>query len=72
MNKLKIISIHILLFLVFTVLLFFSAEPILEILTPGLDDVVKWLNLIIYGTIGIFIITIISCIVFIKRRKISK
>lgn len=68
MSKLKIISIHLVLFLVFTVLLFFSAEPILEILTPGLDDVVMWLNLIMFGTIGILIITIISCFVFIKRR----
>ncbi len=69
MSKTKIISIHLLLFLVLTVLLFFSAEPILEILTPGLDDVIMWLNLIIYGTIGILIITIISCFVFIKRHK---
>lgn len=69
MSKTKIISIHLLLFLVLTVLLFFSAEPILEILTPGLDDVIMWLNLIIFGTIGILILTIISCFLFIKRHK---
>jgi intracellular septation protein A len=72
MTKRKIIFLHILLFLVLTAVLFFYSERLLNIFASGYHDVFMWLNLIIYGTIGIFIITIISCIVFIKRRKINK
>lgn len=69
MNKRKIIAIHILIFLVLTVTLFFGSENLLKKVAPEFNNVMFWIDLILFGTIAIFILTVISCILFIKYKK---
>ncbi|AXT59233.1 hypothetical protein D1816_02495 [Aquimarina sp. AD10] len=68
MKKRKIILIHLISFIILTLILFFSAESLLKLLAPGFHDVVMWLNLILFGTIGLLILTTISCVVFVKKQ----
>jgi uncharacterized protein involved in cysteine biosynthesis len=68
LRKRKIIGIHLLTFVILTIVLFFSAEPLLNKFASGIHNVGMWLNLIIYGTIGILVLTIVSCFIFIKRN----
>jgi len=49
--------------------MFFTSEPLLNKFASGIHNVGMWLNLIIYGTIGILILTIISCLIFIKNAN---
>jgi len=67
-KKGKIIGFHILTFVILTIALFFSSELLLNKFASGIHNVEMWLNLIIYGTIGILILTIISCLIFLKKR----
>ena len=69
MKKRKIIAIHFLIFLVLTVTLFFGAENLLKKVAPEFNNVMFWIDLILFGTIAIFILTVISCILFIKYKK---
>lgn len=66
--KRKIIVIHLAVSILLTLLLFFTLEPLLNKFASGIHNVEMWLNLIIYGTIGILILTVISCLVFLKKR----
>jgi len=59
-------------FIILTVILIFSSEPLLNHFASGIHNVVMWLNLIIFGTIGILIMTIISCLFFLKKGKKKK
>jgi len=68
-RKLKIIGIHLLTFVTLTIILFLSAETLLNIFASGIHNLGMWLNLIIFGTIGILILTIASCLIFIKRSN---
>ena len=70
MSKRKIILIHLAIFLILTLLLFIFSEPILNKFAAGIHDVIMWLKLLIYGTIGILIVTIISCLIFLKKRTV--
>jgi intracellular septation protein A len=67
LRKRKIIGIHILTFVILAIALFLSAEPLLNKFASGIHNVGMWLNLILYGTIGILILTIISCLIFLKK-----
>jgi len=69
MTRRKIIIIHSVVFLVLSITLFFSSEALLRRFASEIQNVVLWLNLIIYGTIGILILTTVSCLVFLKQRK---
>ena len=68
LRKRKIIGIHLLTFVILTIVLFFLAEPLLNKFASGIHNVGMWLNMIIYGTIGILVLTIVSCFIFIKRN----
>ncbi|MVO09967.1 hypothetical protein GOQ30_12420 [Flavobacterium sp. TP390] len=69
MKKRKIIAIHFLIFLVLTVTLFFGSENLLKKVAPEFNNVMFWIDLILFGTIAIFILTVISSILFIKYKK---
>jgi hypothetical protein len=69
MTKRKIILIHLAVFILLTLLLFFTAESLLRQFASGIHNVGMWLILIIFGTIGILILTIISCLIFLKKRN---
>lgn len=69
MKKRKIIAIHFLIFLVLTFALFFGSENFLKKVAPEFNNVMFWIDLIIFGTIAIFILTVISCVLFIKFKK---
>ncbi|CAM4175025.1 hypothetical protein FLAN108750_13990 [Flavobacterium antarcticum] len=69
LSKRKIIEIHLMSFILMTVILFLSSEPLLKKFASGIHDVGMWLSLITYGTIGILILTIVSCLIFIKLSK---
>jgi hypothetical protein len=69
LRKQKIIGIHLLTFVILTIVLFFSAEPLLNKFASAIHNVGMWLYLIIYGTIGILFMTIISCLIFLNKGK---
>jgi hypothetical protein len=71
-KKGKIIGIHILLFIILTIILFFSSESILKIFAPEIHNVVMWLYLITYGTGVILVLTLISCLFALKKRNIVR
>jgi len=70
MNKKKIILIHLAGFTLLTLLLLFASEPLLNKFAAGIHNVGMWIDLMIFGTIGILILTTISCLVFLKQKKI--
>ncbi len=70
MNKRKVIVIHLAVFLLLILLLFFASEPLLSKFATGIHNVGMWTDLIIIGTIGILILTTISCLIFLKQKKI--
>jgi len=69
MSKTKIILIHLAVFTVLTLLLFFTSEPLLNKFASGIHNVEMWMDLMIIGTIGILVLTIISCLTFLKQKK---
>jgi intracellular septation protein A len=64
----KIIGVHLLSFVTMTILLILISEFLLNTFVPEIHNVVMWLNLIVYGTIGILILTIISCLIFLRKN----
>lgn len=70
MTKRKIIFLHIILFLVLTALLFFYSVRLLSFFAPGYHDVSMWLSLLFFGTFGILLITVVTCIIFIKLKTL--
>ena len=70
LSKKKIISIHLTVFIVLTLLLLITSEPILNKFAAGIHNVGMWIDLIIFGTIGILILTTISCLIFLKQPKL--
>tara|TARA_R110000772_G_scaffold35054_2_gene84690 strand:- start:489 stop:953 length:465 start_codon:yes stop_codon:yes gene_type:complete len=71
MNTMKIIVIHLAVFILLTLLLFFSTQFFINEFAEGLFyDIKLWIGLIYYGTSGILFLTIISCLIFLKQRKI--
>ena len=70
MNKKKIIVIHLVVFLLLTSLLFFTSEPLLNKFASGIHNVGMWIDLMIIGSVGILILTTISCLIFLKQEKI--
>ena len=67
----KIIVIHLAVFILLTLLLFFSTQFFINEFAEGLFyDIKLWIGLIYYGTSGILFLTIISCLIFLKQRKI--
>ena len=71
MSKKKIILIHLAVFILLTLLLLFASEPLLNKFAAGIHNVGMWIDLMIFGTIGILILTIISCLIFLKQNKLS-
>ena len=69
-SKKKIILIHLGVFILLTLLLLFTSEPILNKFAAGIHNVGMWIDLMIFGTIGILILTTISCLIFLKQEKI--
>ncbi len=70
MNKRKIIGAHLTVFVLLTLLLFFTAEPLLNKFTSGIHNVGMWIDLMITGTSGLLILTTISCLTFLKQEKL--
>jgi len=71
-SKKKIILIHLGVFILLTLLLLFTSEPILNKFAAGIHNVGMWIDLMIFGTIGILILTIISCLIFLNKVKKKK
>ena len=71
-SKKKIILINLGVFILLTLLLLFTSEPILNKFAAGIHNVGMWIDLMIFGTIGILILTIISCLIFLNKVKKKK
>jgi len=69
-TKKKIILIHLAVFILLTLLLLFISEPLLNKFAAGIHNVGMWIDLMIFGIIGILILTTISCLIFLKQKKI--
>ncbi len=65
----SIIVVHFILFVIAEIALLFYAEVLLDYFAAGFHDGAMWLALLQYGSVGILLLTVISCIVFIRRRK---
>ncbi|MBD0825470.1 Asp23/Gls24 family envelope stress response protein [Aestuariibaculum marinum] len=72
MKKSKIILIHFVLFILLSLVFFFSAESILKTFAPDLNYVTVWITLVNFGIAFIFIVLLISCLIFILRKKKTK
>ncbi|WP_460219308.1 hypothetical protein [Psychroserpens sp. MEBiC05023] len=70
MSKKKIILIHLAVFMLLTLILLFTSEALLNEFATGIHDVGMWINLMFLGTIGILVMTIISCLIFLKKKKL--
>ena len=70
MSKKKIILIHLVASLLLTLLLLFTSEPLLNKFAAGIHNVGMWIDLMIFGTFGILILATISCLIFLKQKKI--
>lgn len=70
MSNKKIILIHLAAFIILTLLLLFTSEILLNKFAAGIHNVGMWINLMIFGTIGILILTTISCLIFLKQKII--
>lgn len=70
LSKKKIILIHLTVFVILTLLLLFTSEPILNKFAAGIHNVGMWIDLMIFGTIGILILTTVSCLIFLKQSKL--
>ncbi|MBP6313814.1 MAG: hypothetical protein KA408_16190, partial [Flavobacteriales bacterium] len=57
------------LFLFCTGLLILSAEWLLDIFLPEFHQVEQWLGSIAIGTAAVFMLTMVSCTLFLFRRK---
>ncbi|WP_445456444.1 hypothetical protein [Flavobacterium sp. HNIBRBA15423] len=71
-RKRKIILIHLALFILLTLLLLFTSEPLLNKFATGIHNVGMWIDLMTFGTIGILILTTISCLIFLNKGKKKK
>ena len=69
-SKKKIILIHLAIFILLTFLLLFTSESLLNKFAAGIHNVGMWIDLMLFGTIGILILTVISCLIFLKQKKI--
>ncbi|WP_157957257.1 hypothetical protein [Winogradskyella tangerina] len=72
MSKRRIILIHILSFIILTLILLFSAEPFLQTFASGIHHVEMWLNIIVVGTIGIAVLTSFSCFICLTWKRKDK
>lgn len=70
MSKKKTILIHLAGFIILTLFLLFTSEPLLNKFVTGIHNVGMWIDLMIFGTIGILILTTTSCLIFLKQKKI--
>jgi hypothetical protein len=70
LSKKKIILIHLAVFILLTLLLLFTSEPLLNTFAAGIHNVGMWMDLMVFGTIGILILTTISCLIFLKQKII--
>ncbi|PKP44208.1 MAG: hypothetical protein CVT96_02540 [Bacteroidetes bacterium HGW-Bacteroidetes-13] len=71
MSTQQITGIHLLSFIILTVLLFFTSEFLLKTFASGIHTVEMWINLIVYGTIGILILNVTSCLIFLRKQSKS-
>lgn len=71
MSATRIILIHFILLVASVAVLFFSAEPLLRKFAVGLYDIGMFISLLVGGSIVIFLVLLISCILFLifKRKK---
>ena len=69
MRRQKIIRLHLVLFLILIVTLFLTSEAILNYFASGFHDVSLWINLMVFGSIVIFCMVTLSCLIFLKHHK---
>ena len=69
MRRQKIIRLHLVLFLILIVTLFLTSEAILNYFASGFHDVSLWINLMVFGSIVIFCMVTLSCLIFLKQHK---
>ena len=70
-RKSKIALRHLFIWLVLSLIYFFTAETITVWIYPEVHDVVMWLAVLIIGLIVIFIGIIVSMITMLGRNKVT-
>jgi hypothetical protein len=69
-RTLKIILVHVLIWLALSVLCVFIAEPIIKSALPGVYEVEHWLMTVMMLMVIVFIGTILSLIIWLKRKRV--
>jgi len=69
MKSSKIIIIHLVAFLGLSIIFFFLSEEIIKLIFPETHNVILWLYLLIFGISLMFILSTVSCLYLIKKRK---
>jgi len=67
----KAILIHLLLWILLSIVFFYSSESITKLLFKGFDDVSIWIGVLVTGSSLIFLILALSLLIFLlDERKI--
>ena len=69
MKSSKIIITHIIVFLGVSILFFFLSDGIIKLIFPKIHNVVLWLRLLIIGFVLILLMSVVSCIYFLKKNQ---
>lgn len=67
MNKNKIICLHVISFMTMTIALFMWSETLLDLFTTGFYTARERIDLVIFGILGIAMLTIFSCLIFLEK-----
>ena len=70
LSKKKIKLIHLAVFILLNLLILFASELLLNKFAAGIHNVGMWMDLMVFVTIGILILTTISCLIFLKQKII--
>ena len=70
MNKRKIIIIHFVVFILLSSLLYFVSKSILKKLLFGILSLDMWIEMVTIGTLGVLILTTLSCLSFLKQKRL--
>ena len=69
MKKGKIILFHFGVFVILSIAWFFSAETVLRKIAPELNYVEIWIKLVLIGVTILFILTFLSMLIILFRKK---
>ncbi len=65
----NIILIHLIVWIVLSIIFFLLSERIIKAILPGVHEVGHWLQLLSFGLTALFVLHFISCVIFILATR---